>query len=327
MFDILTVIPGKKKLSQSGWYSFNAVCCYHNGHKPDKRGRGGIIMSSPNWSYHCFNCGFKCAFVLGKPIVGGTKKLLRWCGIDDLEIQRWSLESIQNQSILDLITHHHKKPIEFSKVSLPDGSEDLDENNPKHERYISYLKSRGIKYDSYPFKVTLNKPDEKFSRKEHRIIVPYFFKDEIVGYTSRFLDNKLPKYINNQQPGYVFNIDAQHKDWTVCIVTEGIFDALSIDGVALMHDDISDDQHVLLSSLNRQIIVVPDQDKTGLKITDRALELGYTVSLPNWGDGIKDTNDAVVRYGKLPTLLSILESATSSKIKIEMRKKKIGQRL
>jgi hypothetical protein len=51
--------------------------------------------------------------------------------------------------------------------------------------------------------------------------------------------------------------------------------------------------------------------------------LGYKVSLPNWEPGIKDVNDAVVKYGKLPTLLSIIEAASNSKIKIEMRKKQI----
>ena len=90
-----------------------------------------------------------------------------------------------------------------------------------------------------------------------------------------------------------------------------------------MHETISDEQALMLSQLNKQIIVVPDRDKTGLKICDRALELGYSVSLPNWEADIKDTNDAVVRYGKLPTLLSILQNATSSKIKIEIQRKKI----
>jgi DNA primase len=83
----------------------------------------------------------------------------------------------------------------------------------------------------------------------------------------------------------------------------------------------------MLGQLNRPIIVVPDRDRTGLKITDRALELGYQVSLPNWEADIKDVNDAVVRYGKLPTLLSILQSATTSKIKIELRKKQIAKGL
>jgi DNA primase len=108
-------------------------------------------------------------------------------------------------------------------------------------------------------------------------------------------------------------------------VTEGIFDALSIDGVALMHNDISSDQALLLSTLNKQLILVPDRDKTGLALCDKALELGYSVSLPNWDSDVKDVNDAVVKYGKLPTLLSILQCATNSKIKIEMQRKKIGK--
>ena len=119
----------------------------------------------------------------------------------------------------------------------------------------------------------------------------------------------------------------QKSDWQVCIVTEGIFDALSIDGVALTHNDISSEQAMVLSQLNKKIIMVPDRDLPGLKITDRALELGYHVSLPNWEADVKDVNDAVVKYGKLPTLLSILENATMSKIKIELRKKQIAKGL
>ena len=46
---------------------------------------------------------------------------------------------------------------------------------------------------------------------------------------------------------------------------------------------------------------------------------------PNWDDDVKDVNDAVIKYGKLPTLLSILQCATNSKIKIEMKRKKIGK--
>jgi DNA primase len=199
----------------------------------------------------------------------------------------------------------------------------LIENNPLHKVYVDYVKARGISTNEYPFLIT---PSEK-GRMANRVIIPYTYKNKIVGHTSRFLDNKIPKYLNEQQARYVFNIDMQKPEWQVCIVTEGIFDALSIDGVAVMHDEISSDQALLLSTLNKQIIVVPDRDKTGLKMCDRALELGYQVSLPEWEADIKDVNDAVVRYGKLPTLLSILQSATNSKIKIEMQRKKIASRL
>jgi DNA primase len=82
-----------------------------------------------------------------------------------------------------------------------------------------------------------------------------------------------------------------------------------------------------LRRLNRRIIVVPDLDKSGIAIIDRAVELGFEVAIPNWAPEIKDTNDAVLKYGKVATLLSILQQATSSKIKIEMQRKKIAQRI
>jgi DNA primase len=110
-------------------------------------------------------------------------------------------------------------------------------------------------------------------------------------------------------------------------VVEGIFDALSLNACALTHDTISDEQAEILRRLNRKIIVVPDLDKTGLTICDRAIELGFHVSIPDWENGIKDANDAVVKYGKLPTLLSILKNATNSKIKLEMTRKKPAKRI
>ena len=320
MFDILSIIPGKKKTTSSGWHSFNAICCGHLGHKPDRRMRGGIKFDGQtNWSMHCFNCGYKCNFVLGRSISYKTKQLLLWCGIDDTQIGKWSLESLQQKDLLEIVIQKKTKiKIKFKDHELPAG-ELIDENNPLHKVYIDYVQSRGINYNEYPFLIT---PTAK-GRYANRIIIPYTYKNKIVGHTSRFLDNKIPKYINEQQPGYVFNIDIQKPEWQVCILTEGIFDALSIDGIAIMHDDISNEQAQLIASLNKQIIVVPDRDRAGLKICDRALELGYSVSLPNWESDIKDVNDAVVRYGKLPTLLSILQSATMSKIKIEIQRKKI----
>lgn len=282
--------------------------------------RGGIKFDGNNWSMHCFNCGFKCNFVLGRSISNKTRNLLKWCGIDEQQIQRWSLESLQNKDLLDYTKPQKKIKIKFDEHELPDG-ELVDKNNPLHKVYVDYLHGRKIDTSEYPFLIT---PNEK-GRMANRVIIPYTYKNKIVGQTSRFLDDRIPKYLNEQQQGYVFNVDVQKPDWQVCIVTEGIFDALAIDGVAVMHDDISPDQALLLGTLNKQIIVVPDRDATGMKMCDKALELGYSVSLPNWDTNVKDVNDAVVKYGKLPTLLSIIQGATNSKIKIEMQRKKIGK--
>jgi DNA primase len=215
------------------------------------------------------------------------------------------------------------KPVikSFDKRTLPEDSEPLDSTLPAHKKYTDYLLNRGLSPTDYQYYVT---PTE-LGRDADRIIVPYMYQGSLVGYTSRYLDGRVPKYVSDQQRGYVFNLDAQHSDWTYCIVVEGQFDAISIGGCAIMSNQILDEAAQLLGKLNRTIIVVPDRDKAGLTICERALELGYKVSIPNWHPEIKDTNDAVARYGRVPTLLSILEAATSSKILIEMKKRKINE--
>jgi hypothetical protein len=66
---------------------------------------------------------------------------------------------------------------------------------------------------------------------------------------------------------------------------------------------------------------VPDQDLAGMKLVDRAMELGWSVSIPEWPADVKDVNDAVLKLGKLGTLLTIMQSRETSRIKIELRKK------
>jgi hypothetical protein len=324
MFDILSIIPGKKKKAPSGWYSFNSVCCHHNGHKADRRGRGGIKFSEyDNWSYHCFNCGFKCGFALGKSLTKNTRLLLSYVGIDKEQIDKWSFESLQHKDLLDIVKiTREKKKVKFKEMELP-VAELLDIKNPDHTVYIEYLKKRNINYTEYPFMCT---PSEG-GRQSNRIIIPFTYQNKIVGHTSRYLDDRKPKFISEQQGGYLFGYDLQNPEWQVCIVVEGIFDALSINGCALTTNSISDVQAQILKSLNRRIIVVPDQDKSGTEVINQALQFGFEVSIPFWEKGIKDVNDAVVKYGKVPTLLSILQYSTNSKIKIEIMRKQLDKRL
>jgi DNA primase len=323
VFDILQIIPGKKKVTQSGWHSFNAVCCQYHGHKADRRGRGGIKFDGENWSYHCFNCGFKTGFTLGKSFSKGMRQLFSYCGVDKDQIDKWSFESLQHKDLLDFVKAKRQAQIvKFKEIKLPD-AELIDSNNPNHNLYVEYLKKRKIKLSDYPFMCT---PNEE-GRNSNRIIIPYTYENKIVGYTSRYLDDRKPKFINEQQKGYVFGYDLQKPDWNVCIVTEGIFDALSINGCALTTNSINDSQAALLTKLNRKIIVVPDQDKSGLEIINRALDLGFHISIPDWDEGIKDVNDSVIKYGQLSTILSILQSATNSKIKIEVKRKQLDKRL
>ena len=66
---VVSLLPPRRKTTPSGWTSFDAPCCVHNGESQDKRGRGGIITQGDgSVSYHCFNCNFKIPKVSFKEI-------------------------------------------------------------------------------------------------------------------------------------------------------------------------------------------------------------------------------------------------------------------
>jgi DNA primase len=156
----------------------------------------------------------------------------------------------------------------------------------------------------------------------NRIIIPFLFKGEIVGWTARAINDAKPKYLSEQQPGYVFNLDAQQDDREFVIVSEGPFDALSIDGCALLGAEIKDSQNWLLKQLGKELVLVPDRDAAGKVTLEQALELGWSVSMPDWPNGVKDINDAVVKLGRLATLYLIVHSKESNNLKIQLRAKK-----
>lgn len=327
MLNILSYLPMKRKKSSSGWISFNAVCCIHNGESMDKRSRGGMLLSDEyNWTYHCFNCNFKTGFKIGKPVGYKAKQLLRWLGVSDVDIDWLNIESLRHKSINDIIDdrtpdNEINANVHFNEVNLPTNARLITDTDSK---FVDYLSSRGLKYNQYPFMIT---PNDK-ARNKNRIIIPYTNKNKVVGYTSRFLDNRTPKYLNEQQRGYIFGIDLQHSDWNFVIVMEGILDAISIDGVAVLHNEISELQAKQLHQLHRTVIVVPDQDAPGLKLINYALKYRFDVSIPDWNDtDIKDVNDAVVKYGKIATVLKILKYKNTSSLKIQLAKKELARTL
>lgn len=324
--NIRNFIPAHK-VSPKGWLTYNAPCCHHRGNTADTRGRGGLIVEPDgSWTAHCFNCGFKTKWVAGDVLGYGARRYLKWLGVDENLIQLMVVESLKNRS-MDAIIKAKEVDIvydikQFEDRELPDGAEVVTESSP--ETIKDYITSnRGLALDVYPFMCT---PKEA-GRKANSVILPFTYEGRIVGSTRRFLDDKKPKYISDQQSDYVFGVDLQKAEWLYAIVVEGPFDAISIDGLAIMGNQLSDMQVRILENLNKELIYVPDRNKAGLGIVDKVVELGWSVSIPEWDDDIVDVNDAVKRYGKYYTIATILHAKETHKIKIEMRKRNLARQL
>jgi hypothetical protein len=184
-------------------------------------------------------------------------------------------------------------------------------------KVVEYIVNRGMSLDWYNW---MWSPAPGY---KDRLLIPFYQDGKIVGYTGRKITDGKPKYLTDSQSGYVFNMDRQTRDREYIIVVEGQFDAIAIDGVAIMTNEPNDTQVLRLKNLGRDVIVVPDRDKAGSKMLKYAIANEWSVSLPPWGDDVKDVADAVKKYGRLYVLTTILHYRVSGEIKINLLKKKL----
>ena len=329
MIDLVNYLPAKRKQTTSGWISFNAPCCIHQGESADRRQRGGLKLSDQAWSWHCFNCGYKASFILGRTLSFRARRLLEWLGVPAEEIERINLESLRHRSIAGILddrqrTENALQGIQFEDRDCPY----IDLVTAEHREQWQYLRDRCVPED-YPIMLPVSYDKRGLAGILGRsgVVIPFTYDNRMVGHAIRFLDDRAPKYIHDIQPGYVFGTDLQQPAWQHVLIMEGVFDALSISGLAVLHAEISDAQARLIRSLGRDITVVPDQDSAGMRLVERALELGWAVSMPEWPKGCKDVNDAVKHMGRLNTVIAIMQARETSRVKIELRKKRLVKRL
>jgi hypothetical protein len=316
---VLTYIPPKRKKTPSGWISFNAPCCQHNGQSVDTRQRGGVIQEGDNVSYHCFNCGFKASWQPGRNISHKLRKLLQWMNVPDDVINKLALTVMQENEGIQVKKSIVELP-KFDTVPLPDDAvkiANIVEFNKHSMAVLEYMSARNLNLDDtdYYWSPSLGYRD--------RLIVPFYYEKRIVGWTARTVQsNKQPKYMSEQQPGFVYGLDEQGPNKVFTIVCEGPLDAIHIDGIALLGSEIKDQQAMLVNRLNKDVIVVPDRDEAGSKLIEEAIDLGWGVSLPDWSKDINDISEAVSKHGRLYALHKIVSAAETSPLKIRLKEKK-----
>ena len=324
---VLTYLPPKRKVTPSGWTSFNAPCCHHNGTTVDTRSRGGLITNPDGVSYHCFNCGYKASWQQGRNLSVKMRKLLQWLNAPDDIINKLALTVMQENEGIQVKQQLVEVPT-FNTVQLPPAARKLQDwadycaleptgVDSNLVKIFEYMKQRNLHMDDTDYYWT---PELGY---RDRLIIPFLYEGKNVGWTARTVTpNKNPKYLSEQQPGFVYNLDEQRSNKVFVIVCEGPIDALYIDGVALLGSEAKDQQALLINRLNKDVIVVPDRDQAGSKLVEQAIDYGWGVSMPNWDSDITDVGEAVQRYGRIFTLHSIASYAETSPLKIRLGAKK-----
>jgi hypothetical protein len=301
------------KSHSNGWLTMNCPMCVQNGQaRPDTRQRGGFKFEEDRTGYHCFNCGYTTGWRPGQKLGIKLIKLMRAIGIDEGEIQRLKIQLwdqvVEDETIVD---EPFKKP-SWPEIQWPWAVK------PITLEAAEYLDKRGI-LELVPEWYTSSSPVQGM---DNRVILPFYDEGKLVGYNARWIgdvpDKKTAKIIASRPPSFVFNLGHQSHSRKYTIVLEGEYDALTLDGVAIMTNSISPEQAKIIEDIDNEPVVLPDRDKAGLTLALQAAELGWNVSFPDWPDGIKDANQAAQHFGRVATLQSVLSAIESSPLKIKL---------
>jgi hypothetical protein len=286
-------------------------------------------MFSEGVIYNCFNCKYTANWQPGRNISEKFKSLCRWLGANDDQIKELVFEALKTEST-DYEPDHFVEKVKFTEKELPEGAMSI--NDWVNSAYlpdisadigpvIDYVYSRGFDALSKNF---FWSPAPGYI---DRVLLPYYYEGKIVGSTARKIREGKPKYLSDQHPFFVYNVDEQDPKNKYVFVVEGQFDALAVGGVGLLTNEISQQQAHIINQMGKEVIVIPDQDRAGLMLIKQAIEYGWSVAFPTWDSDVKDCADAVQRYGQLFVTVDAIKTAQQGEIKISVARNNLETRL
>lgn len=282
--DFLTEEIGKPKENTIGELRY---CCPFCGERKYK-----FYVKEDNGQYICFKCeetGNPITFMKKYYHVGskGAIDLLEGKDIDleKREIINYDSELTESEKLILMLRGARKDREQKSKKPplLPNGLKYLKDNfnNPESYPFLTYLYSRGITQEQiieYSIGYIVNgwcyKSDMKSKMIIKNSVVFFTFnnKGEYIYWNTRSIEsNPLVKSINapssdNQlgKKDVIFNLN-KAKEQPFIVITEGVFDALTLDkyGVATLGKSVSEEQIKLLKEqleVRTSIYVFLDSD-------------------------------------------------------------------
>lgn len=336
---IIRSLPGKQRKSGTRFININCPMCVRRGERADRRMRCGVRHNAPGVGVHCFNCGFKTIWRPGELLSRPMQDFLDSLGVSAIEVKRLNHRAMTYRGMLTstpetLALVPQTFVPNFVSNSLPPQAQSFarlaDQGcaDPNFLEVVEYLYSRGEEVSGATNYYWTPSTDHGLNR---RVIIPLLFEDRVVGWTARAIDNgTTPKYFSDVPANYLFNnrvLGLRNRRYV--ILTEGVFDALAIDGVGMLGANLNPQQIAWIKGSGTTVILLPDRDKRGAQMIDVALHHGWRVAFPSlksghgnwWEPDVKDAAEAVKRYGRVWTLMSIIETSTADKIEINVKRK------
>jgi hypothetical protein len=335
-------LPARRGRTKGNYVTIDCPVCVLNGETPDRKKRCGITRNPDGVGVNCFNCGERLRWKTGDTLSRRWERFMVALGMPDIEVKRLSHKALQYRSILEKSPEAMAYIPEvftpsFPPKALPEGARPFsawaEEASPPQDFIdaAEYLFSRG---ETIATAMDYYWSPSKKGAMNRRVIVPFRHDGQIVGYTARAIDAGTGRYHMEAPGDFLFNARAMSiPSRKYIILSEGVFDAIAIDGPGLLGARLNPKQIAWIKSFGKTVIMVPDRDSRGQSMIDVALEQKWRVAFPTtytlgegehqwWESDVKDCAEAVKRYGRLWTLMSIIESSTDSKLAINIYRKR-----
>ena len=302
-------------MSATGFETVKCALCN------DYKVRGGFKFDGDSVFYSCFNCSCKTGYDPNKSrhsITANMKDVLLAFGIPEAEITRTiSFNFFKERKEVVVKESSTPKSLELpnKESPLPKGSVLVTSgNSPWCEVAEQYLSGRALNATGFSVYVT----DEK--SYEGRILIPYFFRNKIIYWQGRSMDDEtvLPRYKNPmvEKSNIFFNMDEIYRYTNEPLfVTEGPLDSISIgkNAIALAGSTLTDFKRNELRKVaaRRKVIFVIDKNLNGFKLGNSVLKdesLEWYIAL--FPDNYEDANDALKKLGRLWVITHLTSSAS-----------------
>jgi hypothetical protein len=234
--------------------------------------------------------------------------LIEYCYLTGLKPE--DLENSKDMVFDNQVTNEEIQDIEFPSGFIP-------LSDPRSKPGIEYLNKRGLKVA----------PNLYYDLNREGIAFPYYLKNRFAGAQIRYLvprtseagDNIKIITLTGTKTTHLFynwNQDPLHINQKYIVVTEGAFNALSLQQalnsyyespfknpfkcIAASGSGASETQRSILRDMIKsgiKVIVAPDSDEAGIKMAKKYMDSGSCTHYAFVNEGEKDWNDKLVELG------------------------------
>lgn len=312
------------RLSRIGWNQ--VVCEVCHDHSP----RGGFKFDNGEVGYNCFNCGAKGKYHEGNDFISKEfRHVLNAFSISNDDIDRvlnknfFDSKGKPESTTISLADVQHVKEkksyLVTPEVELPKSFHELGSTDKCIElqaRIVDYLLGRKIDLNRYKFFFS-NDP-----KKLNFVFIPYYRNGKLIYWQGRNISktaSKKDRYDNCTEPkeNVLFNFDELFRNHDAPLfVTEGVFDAMPLNGVALLGSKINEAKVEIFHKSRRRKIFVIDKDKNGRFVAEKALENGWDITFaPQFTE---DVNKSIIQYGHAWTIYQLFKNIPSNTFEAKM---------